>query len=109
LLDNSNEILGGYIPVAWNLMVIITPLEIVLYFKNNNRIENYILSRVINEKHSIYNTPFGGPSFGGDDLNLLRFISKSGDCISRKNSYDKSIRKTENHFFVEECEVFQIV
>ena len=31
------------------------------------------------------------------------------ECFCRKDSYKKPIRETKNEFYVEECEVFQIV
>jgi hypothetical protein len=64
---------------------------------------------VINENHAIYNGCFYGPLFGGGDLDLWSYNSKFGNSMCKKASYDKSIRKTENEFFIEELEVFQII
>ncbi|GBC27901.2 carbohydrate-binding module family 13 protein [Rhizophagus irregularis DAOM 181602=DAOM 197198] len=79
-VKDSNEILGG-----------------------NNKIDNYILSRVTNGNYATINNPSYGPSFGGSDLIIWGCIG----CYSAKRHYEKSIR-TENVFGVEECEVFQI-
>ncbi|EXX56277.1 uncharacterized protein OCT59_020365 [Rhizophagus irregularis] len=104
---DSNEILGGYNPIAWksDYSYSATKDSFIFSFENSN----HVLSRVINERYAIYNNLFGGPSFGGGDLDLLRFTSRSGNSISKKIFYDKPIRKTTNKFFVEEFEVFQII
>ena len=41
----------------------------------------------------------------------FQFFNKESNnrCFGRKNSYEKQIRKTEDYFDIEECEVFQIV
>ncbi|GBC26075.2 BTB/POZ protein [Rhizophagus irregularis DAOM 181602=DAOM 197198] len=107
---DSNEILGGYNPVAWKSAAIhrssTTKDSFIFSFESNNRINNYILSHVINGESAIYNNSVCGPLFGCGDLYLL---TKPGDSVCKKGSYDKSIRKTENRFFIEELEVFQII
>jgi hypothetical protein len=112
-VKDSNEILGGYNPIAWASNVLgnifgsygTTKDSFIFSFENNN----YVLSRVIYENYAIFNTLFCGPSFGNDDLDLLKYTSKSGNSKCKKSSYDKSIRKTDNTFFIEELEVFQII
>ncbi|PKY59809.1 hypothetical protein RhiirA4_550475, partial [Rhizophagus irregularis] len=73
----------------------------------NDRIENYILSRVVNEKNAICNYYDYGPSFGGSDLITWEFDDDYNNYCTR-SSYEKSIRKTDSNFDVKECEVFQI-
>ncbi|GES83238.1 carbohydrate-binding module family 13 protein [Rhizophagus clarus] len=105
----SNEILGGYNPIGWTSECkwSITKDSFVFSF-NNGRIEDYILSRVMNQNYAISNGCYYGPSFGDGDLTIVEF---DGDCnsYSKKGSYEKSIRKTGKYFAVEECEVFQII
>jgi hypothetical protein len=104
-VKGSNEILGGYNPTAWKSGLlgsyITTKDSFIFSFENNN----HVLSRVINEKRAIRNHSFCGPIFGDGDLDL----SNSGNSMCRRTSYDKSIRKTKNKFFIEELEVFQII
>ena len=50
------------------------------------------------------NGTFCGPFFGDGDLVIWNVF---GDCYCRKNSYEKQIRETD--FFMDECEVFQVV
>ncbi|PKK55786.1 hypothetical protein RhiirC2_801513, partial [Rhizophagus irregularis] len=71
-------------------------------------IENYILSRVVNEKYATYNSSIHGPSFGKNDLIIWNMWSMFNINYCKKSSYKKSIRKTEKEFNVEECEIFQI-
>ena len=65
-VKNSNEILGGYNPIEWksDSRYGITKDSFIFSFKNG--IENYILSRVKNERQAIYKGPSYGPTFGGD-------------------------------------------
>ncbi|RGB41119.1 hypothetical protein C1646_810896 [Rhizophagus diaphanus] len=109
---DSNEILGGYNPIAWESddCYSTTKDSFIFSFENNdNRINNYTLSYVINEESAIHNHELCGPLFGGGDLDLWRFTGSFGNSGCKKSSYDKSIRKTENLFFIEELEVFQII
>ncbi|EXX64621.1 hypothetical protein RirG_140950 [Rhizophagus irregularis DAOM 197198w] len=105
-VKDSNEILGGYNPIEWKSdgKYGITKDSFILSF-NNNKIEDYTLSRVMDERYAILNSSYVGPSFGGTDLAILSYTYGN---ICRKNFYEYPIRKTER-FSVEECEVFQIV
>ena len=47
---------------------------------------------------------FQDPSFG-----QLSIFADNLYCRSSKTSYEKPIRKTKDRFYVEECEVFQVV
>jgi hypothetical protein len=109
-VKNSNEILGGYNPIAWksnysNVGYGITKDSFIFSFKNANRVESNILSRVVNETTAIHNNPFSGPSFGRDLV-----LSGTGFCNSycKKGSYEEPIRETEKKFSVEEFEVFKL-
>src|SRR5204862_8228581 len=104
----SNEILGGYNPIAWRPMnsygsYIIAKNSFIFSFKDKN-IEDYVLSRVANEETAIYSSNIFGPSFGGSDLILL---GRDGN-FCRSHSYEKPIRKVNDEFSIEEYEVFQI-
>ncbi|CAB4407628.1 unnamed protein product [Rhizophagus irregularis] len=71
----SNEILGGYNPIAWKSDNIYgtTVDSFIFSFNNTNRNENYILSRVIDKKHAIDNRCYCGPIFGNGDLIIWGF------------------------------------
>uniref|UniRef100_U9U010 Kelch-like protein 17 n=1 Tax=Rhizophagus irregularis (strain DAOM 181602 / DAOM 197198 / MUCL 43194) TaxID=747089 RepID=U9U010_RHIID len=71
-VKDSNEILGGYNPIKWKSSgdFVATKDSFIFSFECD-KIENYILSRVIDEKHAIYNNRSYGPSFGADDLEIL--------------------------------------
>jgi hypothetical protein len=106
-VKGSSEILGGYNPIEWksNKLYSTTKDSFIFSFNDNDRIENYILSRVIIEKEAICNSSLCGPSFGAHDFYVWQ-IFIGNYCT--KSSYEKKIRKTENYFEIEECEVFQI-
>ncbi|GBC27299.2 carbohydrate-binding module family 13 protein [Rhizophagus irregularis DAOM 181602=DAOM 197198] len=104
-VKDSSEILGGYNPLEWksdSKDYSATKDSFIFSFNDN---DSYILSRVIDEKEAIYNSNFYGPTFGANDLNIWSW--RGNRC--KKSSYESPIRKTEEKFTVEECEVFQIV
>src|SRR5581483_2932332 len=61
-VQNSNEILGGYNPIEWKSRnfrtfsknYCATKDSFIFSFKNNDKIENYVLSRVVDE-FAVYN------------------------------------------------------
>src|SRR5688572_11290772 len=55
-VKDSDEILGGYNPITWKSdgSYGITKDSFIFSFKNNDSIENYVFSRVIDEKHALY-------------------------------------------------------
>ncbi|EXX57599.1 uncharacterized protein OCT59_024787 [Rhizophagus irregularis] len=109
----SNEILGGYNPIAWKTVDRYnnTKSSFIFSFNNNNINDNYILSRIIDNRHAIDNRSYHGPSFGNGDLIIwgLDIDAFSHYCSSCKSSYEKSIRETDDRFSVEEYEVFQLM
>ncbi|PKC64944.1 hypothetical protein RhiirA1_536711 [Rhizophagus irregularis] len=116
-LKDSNEILGGYNPIMWQFKIYNiyseTKDSFIFSFNNNNMkdIKNHILSRVKNKKYAIDNNFIHGPSFGQEDLQIYggskrSFNDRTSHC--KKISYEKQIRKTEDHFSIEEYEIFQI-
>ncbi|PKC63572.1 hypothetical protein RhiirA1_422587 [Rhizophagus irregularis] len=114
-VKNSNEILGGYNPIEWKhdeRAYGTTNDSFIFSFESVDSVENHILSRVKNEQYAIFNVRNCGPLFGnqGGDLTIwgdnFNFYERS---YCRKRSYKKRIRKTEDSFSVEECEVFQII
>ncbi|CAB4440702.1 unnamed protein product [Rhizophagus irregularis] len=110
-VEYSNEILGGYNPIKWEsgFKMGITKDSFIFSF-NNDRIEDHILSRVTNKNHAINNGGDRGPSFGKGDLTILKLTHFARDyCYSKIYFYEKPIRKAEDGFKVEECEVFQII
>ena len=110
-VKGNNEILGGYNPIAWTSddNFGITKNSFIFSFKDINNIENYILSRVIDEKNAIYNRSSYGPSFGHGDLRLYKYFFNEFKVSCEKTSYENPIRGTNDIRYVEEFEVFQIV
>jgi hypothetical protein len=108
-VNGSNEILGGYNPIEWKSddSYSVTKDSFIFSFNNNDRIENYILSRIMNENNAIYNSSYYGSSFGENDLIIWYLSFYCNYCV--KTSYEKPIRKTEKVFTVEECEVFRLM
>ncbi|GBC27264.2 carbohydrate-binding module family 13 protein [Rhizophagus irregularis DAOM 181602=DAOM 197198] len=112
-VENSNEILGGYNPIEWNSNSShLTTKDSFIFSFINNDIENFILSRVIDEEHAIYNRSLissVGPSFGGGDLHIYQH-TLYGDLRVQceKRHYNNQIRKI-NISLLSEFEVFQIV
>jgi hypothetical protein len=112
-VKESNEILGGYNPIAWKSCgygeVSIgaykyTKDSFIFSFKNKDNIEGHILSRTKNGGFATLNHRDFGPSFGDGDLVILDNI---GNCSN--GYYEKHIRETTDDFTVEEYEVFQII
>ncbi|GBC01398.1 hypothetical protein RclHR1_04180005 [Rhizophagus clarus] len=110
-VKDSNEIVGGYNPIAWNSNneYSNTKDSFIFSFENNNGIDNHILSRVVNEQWAIRNHGKCGPLFGIGDLYFWNDISINGNSMSKKINYDKSIKKAKDKFYIEELEVFQII
>jgi hypothetical protein len=110
-VKDSSEILGGYNPIEWKSDGSYGATKDSFIFSfNNDGIENYILSRVMDEYNATFNGIFNGPSFGNNDLVVLGMSIDFGSySCCRKNIYEKPIRETEKEFNIEECEVFQIV
>ncbi|EXX74485.1 hypothetical protein RhiirA1_532556 [Rhizophagus irregularis] len=108
-VKGSNEILGGYNPIAWNQDYSngVTKDSFIFSFENKDNIENYILSRVKDETSAIKNSKYYAPSFGESDLLLSGYDYRYSFC--KKGSYEKTIRNTEDTFSVEEFEVFKII
>ncbi|GET60592.1 carbohydrate-binding module family 13 protein [Rhizophagus irregularis DAOM 181602=DAOM 197198] len=94
-VKDNTEILGGYNPIEWGSDGKYgTTKDSFIFSFTNDRIENYILSRVVDEKCAMYNWSAYGPSFGENDL-IMWNIFNINYC--KKFSYEKSIRKTEKH------------
>jgi hypothetical protein len=92
-------------PIEWNSddSFGATKDSFIFSFKKNSYdAESYILSRVKEEKCAIISESGFGLSFNSD----LTTVEGSGICINQ--CYEKKIRETEDRFFVEEYEVFQL-
>ncbi|EXX68452.1 uncharacterized protein OCT59_021093 [Rhizophagus irregularis] len=114
-VKDSHEILGGYNPIEWKSEGLgVTNDSFIFSFMNNENVEGYLLSRVMDKKHAINYKKKLGPSFGYGDLILLGktcYVSdgkKFNKCYCKQSSYEKPIRKSEDKFFIEDYEVFQI-
>ncbi|PKC64940.1 hypothetical protein RhiirA1_536708 [Rhizophagus irregularis] len=114
-VKDRDEILGGYNPIEWKSEGFgVTNDSFIFSFKNNENIEDYLLSRVKDKEHAINYSGLFGPSFGESDLTLLGvtcyiFDGKTfNKCYCKKSSYERFIRNSEDEFLIEEYEIFQI-
>ncbi|RIA91515.1 hypothetical protein C1645_821926 [Glomus cerebriforme] len=112
-VKDSNEILGGYNPLEWKSDGTYgdTNDSFIFSFKNNQTIENHILSRVNQNMFATSNYYNRGPSFGkgykGKGDLIVRGSQGFNNCLCENNSYETCIRNNSK-FSVEEYEVFQI-
>ncbi|RIA79765.1 hypothetical protein C1645_839969 [Glomus cerebriforme] len=68
-VENSNEILGGYNLISWKSDGLGGSTKDSFIFSfNNDKIENFILSRMKDENDAISNSNYTGPSFGKSEL-----------------------------------------
>ncbi|RIA94276.1 hypothetical protein C1645_873541 [Glomus cerebriforme] len=115
-VKDSNEILGGYNPIAWKSTYGYgaTKDSFIFSFINGSN-NNYILSRIKIEKNAINFWNRYGPSFGFGDLIIYGGPGNDYDFYDhnnnycKKRSYEKPIRESSETFSIEEYEVFQII
>ena len=107
-MKDSNKILEGYKLIEWkfNKSYSVTKDSFIFSFSDNS-VENYILSRVKNEKKAIFSS-LHGLSFGYSDLCLISNGYKELIVFCEEDSYEKQIRENFN-INCGDCEVFQIV
>ncbi|RHZ75088.1 hypothetical protein Glove_217g17 [Diversispora epigaea] len=117
-VNGTNEIIGGYNPLAWDKSKrgwMKTSKSFIFSFPDGN-IQNSILSRVKNKSHALsypsekdkYGPIFGNNEFtmGSDVYNFAQ--DKQNRCDSAYR-YEKSIRATNDRFSIIDYEVFKIV
>ncbi|RHZ76417.1 hypothetical protein Glove_198g57 [Diversispora epigaea] len=118
----TDEILGGYNPLAWdnsniNNQWMETEDSFIFSLKNGN-IQNSILSRVKNTQNAILNVGKInqnkiGPIFGYDfymrSLNSNNFTLDNDCYCSDGYYYEKPIRKSSDKFSIVDYEVFKFV
>jgi hypothetical protein len=104
-VKDSNEILGGYNPIAWESdnSYGATEDSFIFSFKDSNNIESYVLSRAREVKSAILKCPGYGPAFSND----LIVFGVSAKCFNV--DYERLIRESNGKFSVEDYEVFQII
>ncbi|PKC65089.1 hypothetical protein RhiirA1_442501 [Rhizophagus irregularis] len=80
-------------------------LDVLDAKKDNNA--SIVLFEKHDNRHAVDNRSYYGPSFGNGDLIIwgTDINTFSSYCYVCKNSYEKSIRETEDRFSVEEYEV----
>ncbi|RHZ85363.1 hypothetical protein Glove_66g10 [Diversispora epigaea] len=119
----TDEILGGYNPLAWNNSInedfVETNDSFIFSLKNGN-IQNSILSRIEIEEYNcalFYCGPDKqktcGPCFGNCEFSLESNVSdftqdKLCECY-HPSFYEKAIRSTHEKFSIVDYEVFKIV
>src|ERR1051325_2407192 len=97
----SDEILGEYNPIEWKSYDVqngygITKDSFIFSFKDKDNIDNYILSRVKNEKRAIKNWVGHGPSFGLIDFNVPKNGSSLSVCCTKRD-YEKLIKEEDDY------------
>ncbi|RHZ86465.1 hypothetical protein Glove_50g88 [Diversispora epigaea] len=127
-VKGTDEILGGYNPLAWdnsytssNYFIhgewMDTKESFIFSLKNGN-IQNSILSRVNNNRYAIWNATKNnqnnyGPRFGNFYLYSEKFyftLDNRNYCNVNCDYYEKPIRTSpSNHFSIVNYEVFEIV
>ncbi|RHZ87183.1 hypothetical protein Glove_40g88 [Diversispora epigaea] len=92
-IKGTNEILGEYNPIEWNMDRMETKNSFIFSLKNGN-IHNSILSRVKNPANALY-------YYVDDDLTM--------ESEYRKRAYEKPIRTTKERFSIIDYEIFQVI
>ncbi len=109
----TEEILGGYNPLIWKSTYSYdqTKDSFIFSFKNkDNFFKDAILSNVNKTDYAICNHREYGPCFITDLILRSSNETRAYDFVyCKKSSYVKKIRDTENEFFIEDYEVFQII
>ncbi|RHZ68595.1 hypothetical protein Glove_294g108 [Diversispora epigaea] len=121
-IKGTDEIIGGYNPVAWNNTYIGGKYEkaidgFIFSLKNGN-IQNSILSRVKDSMGSICNVYKGGQNEYGPHFCDFYLHSKNSDfvsdninyCANDGYCYEKVIRTSSSNFFsIVNYEVFKVI
>jgi hypothetical protein len=110
-VKGTEEILGGYNPLAWLSSEIWgrTKDSFIFSFKGKNIFKSSILSNVKDMDHAIANHPRNGPCFNSDlSIYSLQELSEYCRFVSENLSYEKTIRDSED-FLIDDYEVFQII
>ncbi|RIB09362.1 hypothetical protein C2G38_2146591 [Gigaspora rosea] len=106
-INNTNEILGGYNPLVWNIQgkYFATTDSFIFSLKTKN-LPYSIFSRIINADNAIGCSTSFGPIFGGgtfymsDDYKLWRYY--------HNQNYEKRLRSDNFHHLIDEFEVFRV-
>ncbi|RHZ73921.1 hypothetical protein Glove_228g72 [Diversispora epigaea] len=117
----TDEILGGYNPLAWDNStegIYMETNDSFIFSLKNGNIQNSIFSRVKYKEWALFyrssnSKIFFGPSFGNGEFSMNSFISdftQDKKCwCSNRDFYEKSIRKDFGSFSIVDYEVFKIV
>ncbi|CAB4397416.1 unnamed protein product [Rhizophagus irregularis] len=108
-IRNSNQIVGCYNPIDWNIRNTFksTTYSFIFLFNNCKNINTGKIGRVINPQHAIWcsndRLQFGSNDNGSSDI----MIDNNGKCSSLPNNYpDINIPR---NFVADDIEVFQVV
>ncbi|RHZ73556.1 hypothetical protein Glove_230g195 [Diversispora epigaea] len=119
-VKGTDEIIGGFNPLTWDKTKeysIKTNKSFIFSFKDGN-IQNSILSKVKDENYALWYSPEKGkygPYFGWDEFSMKSDVSnftkdsQSWCSNSIYDSYEKSIRTTDDRFSIVDYEVFEVV
>ncbi|CAG8443117.1 4939_t:CDS:10 [Acaulospora colombiana] len=109
-IKNTNEIIGGFNPVDWTSSPApgkySNTKRSFIFSLDLNNINKSVLSRVVDDKHAIFQHRDFGPSFGlKSDLKLYSMNNKLCCCV--KTSYEKPIRSSKSEFALDDYEVWR--
>ncbi|RHZ83834.1 hypothetical protein Glove_87g34 [Diversispora epigaea] len=118
----TDEIVGGYNPLAWNNSKRGSKMETndsFIFSLKNGSIQNSILSRVKVSKDSIalyypIDQTIYGPWFGSSEFMMKSKVSdfaqdKECWCSDNNTNYENRIRTTRDQFSIIDYEVFKII
>ncbi|GBB88393.1 hypothetical protein RclHR1_14970006 [Rhizophagus clarus] len=112
-VKDTGEILGGHNPSIWKSSNDFgQSYSFIFSFKNKDNFDVSILSRVNNMERALKYGDEYGPSFGSSDLKLAITIVWNPKLDCNKCiicDYEKKIRESQDKFYVEDYEVFQIM
>ncbi|RIB09361.1 hypothetical protein C2G38_2209118 [Gigaspora rosea] len=107
-VNNKNEILGGYSPLAWACLnkYLETTDSFIFSLKTQN-LPNSILSRIIEAGYAIGCYQDYGPILGG--FFSMRNDNKSWRYVHHDTRYEKRLRSINTNLLIDEFEVFQVL
>ena len=110
-VSDTEEVLGGYNPIAWGLKedYIINTEESFIFALNKDRLEESIVSVVVNAQRAIWDYEARFPVFGNQYRCDLHFNDdRTLQPYAIKNVYQVPIRRSSANFKWADWEVFSV-
>ncbi|CAG8637017.1 16654_t:CDS:1 [Acaulospora morrowiae] len=112
-IKDTNEIIGGFNPMDWYSApapgTYSKTRRSFIFSLNLKDLNKSVFSKVIDDKHAIFQHRDFGPSFGLNKGDLKLYSMNNKLCSCSKVSYEKKIRKVITEFALEEYEVWKVV